>query len=336
MMLYEWFEHIKFKNEWILPFLFMLPVIAWLRFKLSASLKSSFAVTTGEKFAVKTARNAWMHLPFWLQLVAVGCLLLALARPQIADVQSRKKGDGIDIILCMDVSGSMLARDFYPNRLTVAKELAAEFVKARPVDQIGLVIFSGEAFTQFPLTTDHEGLLQQIMGLRSGLLQDGTLIGEGLATSVQRLEASRTKSKVVILLTDGKEEAPDTRIIDPYTALDIAKAKRVKVYTIGMGSRNAASVNEVSGAQGASRNTPFIDEPLLRRIASQTGGEFFRATDKESLQQIYDRIDRLERSRIEITTKTRYDEQFGYFVLAALFFLALALILRYVFLRTFP
>lgn len=335
-MLYEWFEHIKFKNEWILPFLFMLPVIAWLRFKLSASLKSSFAVTTGEKFAVKTARNAWMHLPFWLQLVAVGCLLLALARPQIADVQSRKKGDGIDIILCMDVSGSMLARDFYPNRLTVAKELAAEFVKARPVDQIGLVIFSGEAFTQFPLTTDHEGLLQQIMGLRSGLLQDGTLIGEGLATSVQRLEASRTKSKVVILLTDGKEEAPDTRIIDPYTALDIAKAKRVKVYTIGMGSRNAASVNEVSGAQGASRNTPFIDEPLLRRIASQTGGEFFRATDKESLQQIYDRIDRLERSRIEITTKTRYDEQFGYFVLAALFFLALALILRYVFLRTFP
>ena len=335
-MLYEWFEHIKFKNEWVLPFLFMLPVIAWLRFKLSGSLKSSFAVTSGEKFAVKTARNAWMHLPFWLQLVAVGCLLLALARPQIADVQSRKKGDGIDIILCMDVSGSMLARDFYPNRLTVAKELAADFVKARPVDQIGLVIFSGEAFTQFPLTTDHEGLLQQIMGLRSGLLQDGTLIGEGLATSVQRLEASRTKSKVVILLTDGKEEAPDTRIIDPYTALDIAKAKRVKVYTIGMGSRNAASVNEVSGAQGASRNTPFIDEPLLRRIASQTGGEFFRATDKESLQQIYDRIDRLERSRIEITTKTRYDEQFGYFVLAALFFIALALILRYVFLRTFP
>lgn len=336
MMLYEWFEHIKFKNEWVLPFLFMLPVIAWLRFKLSGSLKSSFAVTTGEKFAVKTARNAWMHFPFWLQLLAVGCLLLALARPQIADVQSRKKGDGIDIILCMDVSGSMLARDFYPNRLTVAKELAADFVKARPVDQIGLVIFSGEAFTQFPLTTDHEGLLQQIMGLRSGLLQDGTLIGEGLATSVQRLEASRTKSKVVILLTDGKEEAPDTRIIDPYTALDIAKAKRVKVYTIGMGSRNAASVNEVSGAQGAARNTPFIDEPLLRRIASQTGGEFFRATDKESLQQIYDRIDRLERSRIEITTKTRYDEQFGYFVLAALFFLALALILRYVFLRTFP
>ena len=336
MMIYEWFEHIKFKNEWVLPFLFMLPVMSWLRFKLSGSLKSSFAVTTGEKFAVKTARNTWLHFPFWLQLLAVGSLLLALARPQIADVQSRKKGEGIDIILCMDVSGSMLARDFYPNRLTVAKELAADFVKARPVDQIGLVIFSGEAFTQFPLTTDHEGLLQQIMGLRSGLLQDGTLIGEGLATSVQRLEASRTKSKVVILLTDGKEEAPDTRIIDPYTALEIAKAKRVKVYTIGMGSRNAASVNEVSGAQGASRNTPFIDEPLLRRIASQTGGEFFRATDKESLQQIYDRIDRLERSKIEITTKTRYDEQFGYFVLAALFFIALALILRYVFLRTFP
>ena len=335
-MIYEWFEHIKFKNEWLLPALLMLPVFAWLRFKLGKSLKSSFKVTSTEKFNVKTGRNAWMHFPFWLMLLAAGSLILALARPQIADVQSRKRGEGIDIILCMDVSGSMLARDFYPNRLTVAKELAAEFVKNRPVDQIGLVIFSGEAFTQFPLTTDHEGLLQQIMGLRSGLLQDGTLIGEGLATSVQRLEPSRSKSKVVILLTDGKEEAPDTRIIDPYTALEIAKAKRVKVYTIGMGSRNAASVNEVSGAIGASRNTPFIDEPLLRRIASQTGGEFFRATDKESLQGIYDRIDRLERSKIEITTKTRYDEQFGYFVLAALFFLALALILRYVFLRTFP
>ncbi|MDQ3682537.1 MAG: VWA domain-containing protein [Bacteroidota bacterium] len=168
-----------------------------------------------------------MHLPFWLQLLSIGFIILALARPQVKNVQSQTKGEGIGIILCLDVSGSMLSQDFYPNRLEVAKELAANFVKARPVDQIGLVIFSGEAFTQFPISTDHENLLQQIAAIKSGMLEDGTLIGEGLATSVQRLNGSKSKSKVIVLLTDGREEAPDTRIIDPYTALEIAKAKGI-------------------------------------------------------------------------------------------------------------
>ncbi len=334
-MLYEWFQNIEFKNEWLLPALIMLPVLAWIRFRMSRSLKSTFTVTSTEAFKVKTAKTRWIHFPFWLQLFAAALIILALARPQMKDVLSRKKGDGIDVILCIDVSGSMLSKDFYPNRLEVAKEMAAEFVKARPVDQIGLVIFSGESFTQFPLSTDHESLMLQIYGIRSGMLQDGTLIGEGLATSVQRLSLSRSKTKVVVLLTDGKEEAPETRIIDPFTALEIAKAKGVKVYTIGMGSEGAVAVNEMRGKK-IDRNTPFIDEALLKRIALQTGGQYFRAKNKEGLQEIYEQIDRLEKSKIDVETKTKYHDQFPYLLLAALFLILLSIILRYTVLRTFP
>jgi len=335
-MLYEWFKHIEFANKWLLPALFLLPVLVWLRFKLSRSLKSFFTVTSVEAFSVKTLRNSFMHLPFWLQLLSIGCIILALARPQIKNVQSQTKGEGIDIILCLDVSGSMLSQDFYPNRLEVAKELAASFVKARPVDQIGLVIFSGEAFTQFPISTDHENLLQQIAAIKSGMLEDGTLIGEGLATSVQRLNGSKSKTKVIVLLTDGREEAPDTRIIDPYTALEIAKAKDVKVYTIGMGSETAVAVSEMKRGKTFDRNTAFIDEALLKRIAAETRGEYFRAKDKEGLEEIYSQIDRLEKSELEIITKTKYEELFSYFIAAALLFLALAIILRFTLFRTFP
>lgn len=335
-MLYEWFQNIEFANEWVLPFLLMLPVIAWLRYRTLSSSKATFTVTTAEAFRVRTARNTFLHLPFWLRLIALGCIILALAGPQIKDVRNRTKGEGIDIVLCLDVSGSMLARDFYPNRLEVAKEMAAEFVKSRPVDQIGLVIFSGESFTQFPISTDHQSLLYQIYGVKSGLLEDGTLIGEGLATSVQRLEAGKSKSKVIILLTDGKEEAPDTRLVDPFTALQIAKTKGVKVYTIGMGSEGAVAVSEMQKGRTYQRSTAFIDEPLLRRIAAETGGQYFRATDKESLQQIYQQIDRLEKSNVEIESKTRFQDQFMYFIAAALLLLLFEFVLRYLFLRTFP
>src|SRR5215203_3438568 len=179
-MIYDWLQNIEFRNIWVLPFLGMLPVLAWLYFRTAATRKATVRVSTTNAFKVRTAKNALMHLPFWLRLMAMGCVILALARPQTRNVQNRTRGEGIDIVLCMDVSGSMLSRDFYPDRLTVAKEVAADFVRGRPVDQIGLVIFSGESFTQFPVSTDHESLLQQILGLRSGLLEDGTLIGEGL------------------------------------------------------------------------------------------------------------------------------------------------------------
>jgi len=326
-MLYDWLQHIEFKNLWVLPLLLSLPVIAWYYYRTPGWRKSAMKVTTAAAFKVRTFRSLLVNLPFWLHLLAIGCLIVALARPQLRHVQSRNKGEGIDIVLCMDISGSMLMNDFTPNRLEVSKQMAAEFVQRRPIDQIGLVIFSGESFTQYPVSSDHGGLLEQIASLRSGMLIDGTVIGEGLATSVERLSSGKARSKIVILLTDGNEQPPATRLIDPITALEIAKTKNIKVYTIGMGALQLP---------GAPRNNSTLDEVLLRKIAGQTGGNYFRAIDAGSLQDIYRQIDQLEKSKVEVVTRTRFEEQFMYFVLAALFFLAIALILRYTYLRTFP
>ena len=331
-MLYEWFQNIEFANVWVLPALGMLPVIWWLRYRMRSSLKSSFAVTTSKAFKVRTARNVFLQIPFVLRLLAVGCIVVALARPQVRDQQRQTTGEGIDIVLCMDISGSMLSTDFRPNRFEVAKEVAINFVQSRPIDQIGLVIFSGESYTQVPVSPDHQMLIEQIRGLRNGMLRDGTLIGEGLATSAERLSASKAKSKVVILLTDGKEQPPEDRIIDPYAALEIAKRRGVKVYTIGMNAIPSETVQE----KGTVAGTGGLDEALLKRIAIQTGGEYFRAIDRDGLQEIYQQIDRLEKSEVEVISKERIEERFFPFILAALFFLALEIILRYLFLRTFP
>lgn len=330
-MLYDYFSHITFANIWVLPFLLLLPVIVWLRYTTFSKIKSSLTISTTEHAKHRTVKTFFIQTPFWLRLLALACLLLALARPQIKDVQGRNKGEGIDIVLCLDISGSMLSQDFAPNRLEVAKEVASDFVRSRPVDRFALVIFSGESYTLSPLTTNYDVILQQIKSLRSGMLQDGTLIGEGLAKSVERLSSVGAKSKVVILLTDGKEEAPDTRIIDPLTALQIAKVKGVKVYTVGMAGD--------AFAQQTTRNfTPAsnLDEALLQRIGRETGGAYFRARDKEALQTIYSQIDRLEKSSFERITKTKVEEQFVYLLLAALAFLFLEGLLRYTILRTFP
>jgi len=230
----------------------------------------------------------------------------------------------------------MLSQDFTPNRLEVAKEVAEEFIRSRPIDRIGLVIFSGESYTLCPITTDKNTLITQVSGLRSGMLQDGTLIGEGLATSVDRLTKSDAKSKVVILLTDGKEEAPETRLIDPLTALEITKAQGVKVYTIGMSAQNAIPVEENVKGKKSPATTNFLDEELLRRIASETGGEYFRARDKLSLQSIYGQIDKMEKSKIEIQSLRHYHDEFIPLLLAALGLLFIELILRFTILRKFP
>ena len=186
-MLYEYFQNITFANVWVLPLLIVLPIIAWLRYTTLGKLKSAFLVSSAGHFKHRTAKNYFIHFPFWLRLLALASLLLALARPQIRNVQNRNKGEGIDIVLCLDVSGSMLSEDFKPNRLTVAKEVASDFVKSRPVDRMALIVFSGESYTMSPLTTNHDLILQQIKSLRSGMLQDGTLIGEGLAKSAALL-----------------------------------------------------------------------------------------------------------------------------------------------------
>jgi Ca-activated chloride channel family protein len=198
-----------------------------------------------------------------------------------------------------------------------------------------LVIFSGESYTLFPVSTDHNSLAEQIRNLRSGMLEDGTLIGEGLATSVDRLKQSRAKSRVIVLLTDGKEQPPKNRLIDPNTALEIAQTEGIKVYTIGMAAEEGATVVE-KGVAGMPPAAAGLDEGLLRRIAVQTGGAYFRAVNKESLQDIYERIDKLEKSDVEVTSKTRFEEQFVYFIAAALALLALDLLLRFTLLRSFP
>lgn len=334
-MLYEWFENIEFANKWMLPFLGLLPVFVWLRYRMMASLKSSFVVSTTKNFRVRTPRNFWVLFPFAFRILAMACVIIALARPQTRNQQNQTTGEGIDIVLCMDISGSMLTRDFYPNRFEVSKEMAIEFVRSRPVDQIGLVIFSGESFTQVPVSSDHQMLIEQIQGLRNGMLRDGTLIGEGLATAVDRLSTSKAKSQVVVLLTDGKETPPKDRVIDPYTALEIAKSRRVKVYTIGMyGLLPVATVQEKG--MPVSNSNSGLDEVLLKRIAIQTGGQYFRATDKEGLQTIYQQIDRLEKSKVEILSKERREEKFLPFMMAAVLFLLLEIIWRYLLLRTFP
>ena len=294
-------------------------------------------MSTAYSFTVSSFKNVLRHLPFVLRLLALCCIILALARPQKHNDEQLRKGEGIDIVLSIDVSGSMLSQDFVPNRLEVAKQVAEDFIRGRPVDRIGLVIFSGESYTLCPITTDKNTLLTEVTGLRSGMLQDGTLIGEGLATSVDRLSKSDAKSKVVILLTDGKEEAPETRLIDPLTALEIAKAQRVKVYTIGMSAQNAVSIPEETG--GKKRRSPtdnFLDEELLRRIANETGGQYFRARDKLTLQDIYRQIDQMEKSKMEVQSLRHYQEEFIPLLLIALGLLFVELVLRFTFLRKFP
>jgi len=332
-MLYNWLQNIEFARLWVLWGLLLIPLLIFFRTRMRKK-KAAMLVTSSHAFTTKTGKNFFFNLPFLFRLITIACVITALAQPRLKHVQNRNKGEGIDIILCLDVSGSMLSSDFAPNRLEVAKQMAIDFVKSRPVDQIGLVIFSGEPYTQFPLSTDHQTLITHLKGLRSGMLDDGTVIGEGLATATDRLSRSKSKSKVIILLTDGKEEAPETRLIDPYAALEIAKSKGVKVYTIGMGGKIGYILTE-TGRQQVSGDQ-FLDEPLLRRIADQTGGKYFRATDQQGLEEIYQRIDQLEKTQVEVIEKVRYDELFMWFILAALFFLLLEILLRYTTFRTFP
>ncbi len=290
-------------------------------------------------FKVSTLKNYIRHLPFIFRVLAVSALIIALARPQKRNDQRQTLGEGIDIVLCMDVSGSMGSRDILPSRMEVAKEVAVNFVLSRPVDRIGLVIFSGESFSQVPLTTDRNTLVSQIQSLESRrYLKDGTVIGEGLATAVDRLSKSETKSKVIILLTDGKEDAPDTRLIDPLTALEIAKVKGIKVYSIGMGA-SVSGIVEIAGKGNSRQRNPaidFIDEDLLRKIAEETGGRYFRAKDKEGLESIYKQIDQLEKSKVEVMSYKRHEELFFPLALAALFFLFMEISLRYTILKRFP
>ena len=265
----------------------------------------------------------------------VALLVVALARPQSSQSDSSRTTEGIDIVLSLDISGSMLARDFQPDRISAAKEVAASFIADRPNDRIGLVVFAGESFTQSPLTTDKASLLNILGTVRSGMIDDGTAIGNGLATAVNRLRESQAKSKVVILLTDGVNNSGQ---IAPLTAADIASTLGIRVYTIGVGSEGQAPYPALD-MWGNLSFVPMkveIDEKILSDIAEKTGGRYFRATDNEKLREIYKEINRLEKSRVEVESQTRYDERFAPFVLGALLLLAAGFAMRRLWFRQIP
>ncbi|MER3497454.1 MAG: aerotolerance regulator BatA [Chitinophagaceae bacterium] len=335
-MLYDWIKHIEFARPAMLTLFALLPALVWWYVTKFNQSQATVKVSTASSFTVSSAKNFFRHLPFVLRLLALSCIIFALARPQTHLDEKLSSGEGIDIVIAMDVSGSMLSQDFQPNRLEVSKQVAEDFIRNRPIDRIGLVIFSGESYTLCPITTDKNTLLTLVASIRSGMLQDGTLIGEGLATAVDRLSRTDVKSKVVILLTDGKEEAPETRLIDPLTALEIAKSRGVKVYTIGMSAYAVEPVEEnIKGKKSGATNN-FLDEDLLRRIANETGGEYFRARDKLGLQEIYKQIDQMEKSKIEIQSLRHYEEEFVPLLLIALGLLFLEFVLRFTVFRKFP
>ncbi|MFI5132721.1 MAG: VWA domain-containing protein [Chitinophagales bacterium] len=338
-MIKDWLKNIEFAYPVIFGLFAVLPLlIIWYIKKYNLS-QAFFKVSSVHAFSVTSWKNRLRHLPFIIRLLGLSCIIIALARPQKRNDEQRTRGEGIDIVLCMDVSGSMGSKDILPSRLEAAKQVAIEFVENRPVDRIGLVIFSGESFTQCPITTDRNNLIDQIQSLESRkYLADGTVIGEGLATAVDRLSKSESKSKVIILLTDGKEAPPATRLIDPIAALEIAKSRQVKVYTVGV-SAAPSDIVELNNQPKGNKNpaaVDYLDEELLRRIANETGGRYFRARDKGGLKDIYEQIDQMEKSKVEITSFKRYKEQFMPFLLAALGLLFIEMILRYTVFRKFP
>jgi Ca-activated chloride channel family protein len=334
-MLYDWLKDIEFAQPYQFILLGLVPILVLSYITGYKQRQAAITVSTINTFPTSpTWKTAFRHVPFAFRMLAFIFLVFALARPQKRNEESKITGEGVDIILTIDVSGSMLAQDFTPNRLEAAKEVAANFIDSRPTDRVGLVIFSGESFTLSPVTIDKSVLKSQIYNIRSGLLEDGTAIGSGLATSVDRLRSSKSKSKVVILLTDGENNGG---LIDPNTAKEIAKTVGVKVYTIGVGTEGYAPVPlQGSGGVVMQREKVNIDEKLLKEIADETGGRYFRAKDNESLKNIYNEIDKLEKSRIETTTTTSFAEKFLPFVIAAAIFIVLEIVLRLTLLRKFP
>lgn len=331
------FSNITFLHPWFFLLLLLLPAVAWYRYRRRQLHYASLKMPTLEAVrGMRSWKGALQHtLPF-LRALAFVSLVFALARPQLTLKEETIKAEGIDIFLALDLSSSMLAQDFKPDRLEVSKKVAIEFVGKRQYDRIGLAVFAGEAFTQCPLTTDHRVLVDFIENLRCGMLEDGTAIGMGLATAVNRIKDSEAKSKVIILLTDGVN---NSGYIKPLTAAEIAKEFGVKVYTIGVGQEGEALTpisRRSDGRYVFGLARVEIDEALMRQIADLTGGRYFRATTARSLEAIYDEIDRLEKTEIEVTTVKRYSEEFFRFVWVAVFLMALELLLRYAVLRTLP
>ncbi len=281
------------------------------------------------------ARVYLRHSVFALRLLALGLIIIALARPQSSSSWSEDRVEGIDIMLTMDISTSMLAMDFQPNRVEAAKEVAMRFVANRPNDNIGLVVFAGESFTACPLTQDHATLINRLRSMTPGIIEDQTAIGSGIATAIGRLKESKAKSKVIILLTDG---ANNTGNISPKMAADLAKTFGISIYTIGVGSGAGEAPYPIETPFGTVvRNMPVdLDEPTMRQIAEISGGAYFRATDNESLSAIYKKIDQLEKTKLSTRNYHTTYEEFFIFVLVAALLLLIEFVLRSTLFRTNP
>ena len=319
---------------WLLTLLVpMIGYYVWRTLQGGAAIRISSVA--GVVRAPKTVRYYLRHLPFALRAAAFALLVVALARPQDVEQNVRTNTEGIDIMLAIDVSGSMLARDFKPDRITAAKEVAGSFIAHRYGDRIGLVAFAGEAFTQSPLTTDQSTLQTLLARIRSGLIEDGTAIGNGLATAINRLRESEAKSKVIILLTDGVNNRGE---IAPLTAAEIAKAQGIRVYTIGVGTEGMAPYPAIDmfGNITFVNQKVEIDEKTLTAISDMTGGKYFRATDKAKLKAIYDEINQFEKSKVEVTEHVSYHELYLAWVLAALGLLLAEFLLANLVLKRIP
>lgn len=322
---------ITFAHPWVLLGLLAVPAMAawwiWRYRKQEAALQhSNIAIFAG---VAKSLRVKLRWLPYALRTLAVGAMIVALARPQSQLSRQETKVEGIDIVMAMDISGSMLAEDFKPNRLEAAKKVAADFVEGRKTDRMGLVVFAGQAFTQVPLTIDHNVLLSQMKELKSGVVKDGTALGDGLATAINRIKDSEAKSKVIILLTDGVNNQGS---VDPLSAAEIAAMYDIRLYTIGIGSMGKAPFpfRDQMGRVHYQNIDVEIDEALMKDMSAATNdGQYFRATNKKALQEIFDQIDVMEKSRIDITQYAQTKDEFYPWLWIALLALVAEALLRW-------
>lgn len=328
-------SNIEFAHPWVLLGLVVVPLMVgwwlWRYRKQDAAVQhSDIAVFDG---IAKSLRVRLRWLPYALRCVAVAAMVVALARPQSSLSRQEMTVEGIDIVMAMDISGSMLAEDFKPNRLEAAKRVAADFVEGRKSDRMGLVVFAGQAFTQVPLTVDHHVLLQQLGGVKSGIVRDGTALGDGLATAINRIKDSEAKSKVIILLTDGVNNQGS---VDPLSAAEIAKLYGIRLYTIGVGSLGKVPYpfRDQLGRVHYQNIDVEIDEPLMEQMAGMTDeGRYFRATNKKALQDIFTQIDEMEKSKIDVTQYAQKRDEQGVWLWMALVALTLELLLRWLWMK---
>ncbi len=314
----------------------LIPLIGWYIWKLRKT-QASLQVSSSQAFDAPQAKSYKVylrHVPFILRVAALALLIIVLARPQSTDNWQNTSTEGIDIMLTIDISTSMLAEDLKPNRLEAAKDVAASFINGRPNDNIGLVLFAGESFTQCPLTTDHTVLLNLFKDIQSGMIDDGTAIGLGLANAVSRIKDSQAKSKVIILLTDGSNNMGE---IAPVTAAEIAKTFGIRVYTIGVGTEGEAPYPFPTAFGIQYQNIKVdIDEPTLKQISATTGAQYFRATDNSSLRNIYDEIDKLEKTKIQVQEFSKKQEEYKNWALLVLALLIMEVLLRRTIVRNIP